>query len=249
MTNDELKQLAETLSAIAEGKEWEYQTVSGRWVSGVEYDPLKLANLGRKIRIRPEPEPDPYAELKAAHAAGKTIQVNWGNAGKPDWVDHPSPGWTASPAEYRVKPWSLPPPPEGRQWHKAEDWTEEMLPPGYRPVVVGEAVENETSEDGKVWNEDPCWDMPVLSQCKNLYRTTAPLPEPKRVPLEPDDIKAGDEFCCGEPYVRHQLVSVGPYQIKIGKFERTYEELLLHGWLIRSIGETEWRPCWKEVQG
>ncbi len=36
-----------------------------------------------------------------------------------------------------VPPWSLPAPPEGREWHRA-DWTEDMLPEGWRPVLEGE---------------------------------------------------------------------------------------------------------------
>jgi len=35
--------------------------------------------------------------------------------------------------------WKLPDPPEGQQWHRVDGWTEEMLPCGYRPLLLGEA--------------------------------------------------------------------------------------------------------------
>lgn len=35
------------------------------------------------------------------------------------------------------QPWSLPAPPPGRQWHRT-DWTQEMLPEGTRPLLLGE---------------------------------------------------------------------------------------------------------------
>lgn len=38
------------------------------------------------------------------------------------------------------KPWTIPPPPEGQQWHRT-DWTEEMLPEGYRPLLLEEKDE------------------------------------------------------------------------------------------------------------
>lgn len=47
--------------------------------------------------------PDPYAELKAAHAAGKVIQRAHLNL--PDvWVDFPFPKFRAPPEDYRIKP-------------------------------------------------------------------------------------------------------------------------------------------------
>lgn len=177
MINTELKEIAEILAGIAEGKEWEYKIGPGQWLSGKEVNPLLFCAAEYEMRIKPEPEPDPYAEFKAAHAAGKTIQVNCGDADKPDWTDLPNPYWTSSPEEYRVKP------------------------------------------------------------------------EPKFVPLEWDDIKAGDEFRYEDSSVRHQWLSVGPLTIRFWYMEKTYQNLMDQGWQIRSIGETEWRPCWKEVQG
>jgi len=48
---------------------------------------------------------DPYAELKAAHAAGKTIQLNYGRwLGKDDWRDFAPNDWSCPLKDYRIKP-------------------------------------------------------------------------------------------------------------------------------------------------
>lgn len=51
----------------------------------------------------PVEQADPYAELKAAHKAGKVIQCK---LDVPDdvWDDMPDPQWGAAPHEYRIKP-------------------------------------------------------------------------------------------------------------------------------------------------
>ena len=41
-------------------------------------------------------------------------------------------------ADQKAQPWTLPAPPPGRRWHR-EDWTADMLPDGYRPLLEGEA--------------------------------------------------------------------------------------------------------------
>lgn len=98
----------------------------------------------------PEVEkPDPYAELKAAHAAGKVIQ--WFNG--TTWLDlikpvDPNPLWLHPAKDLRIKPEEpafqlsdqaqLPPPPPGMRWHREDGWTADDLPQGYRPLVDGE---------------------------------------------------------------------------------------------------------------
>ena len=56
----------------------------------------------RSVEI-PAPEPDPYAELKAAFAAGKTIQHNLGST-IDVWSTTLDPEWTDPPQRYRIKP-------------------------------------------------------------------------------------------------------------------------------------------------
>lgn len=48
-------------------------------------------------------EADPYAELKAAHAAGKVIQCKL-DVADDFWEDIKDPQWGAKPHEYRIKP-------------------------------------------------------------------------------------------------------------------------------------------------
>jgi hypothetical protein len=72
--------------------------------------------------------------------------------------------------------WQLPPPPPGRQWHRVDGWTEEMLPQGYRPLLVGETGSYEHSTGGKHWVLGS-WETaptPLASYC--FYRTTRTLP-------------------------------------------------------------------------
>jgi hypothetical protein len=49
---------------------------------------------------------DPYAELKAAHAAGKVIQLRNVKRGRHEWVDIQDPAWNLNDEgdEYRIKP-------------------------------------------------------------------------------------------------------------------------------------------------
>jgi hypothetical protein len=57
-------------------------------------------------------KPDPYAELKAAHAAGKVIQVM--SAG--GWLEPTIPLWASSPENYRIKSDEIP----WIEWHGGE---------------------------------------------------------------------------------------------------------------------------------
>lgn len=123
----------------------------------------------------PPAPPDPYAELKAAQAAGKVIQFNPGDS--LGWRDHPC-DFTVGPEYYRIKPeepFQLPQPPPGMRWHREDGWKADDLPSGYRPLVAGEKV-GEGDEvrhlfgswavSGNVDNE-PAYRL--------KYRTTRPL--------------------------------------------------------------------------
>jgi len=120
---------------------------------------------------------DPYAELKAAHAAGKVIEYR--DAGSQwMWVECKRPIWYKT-AEYRIKPdappFQLPPPPPGMQWHRTDGWKAEDLPPGTRPHVLGEEDYPEDSElraDG--WRS--CIRQKYGTTDKDFHRrTTRPL--------------------------------------------------------------------------
>jgi hypothetical protein len=140
----------------------------------------------------PSPEaskPDSYAELKAAHAAGKRIQfcnVNLSGAWS-GWHDYDGGKDMAAPMpidshggyrEWRIKPSSLnfqlPPPPPGMSWHRTDGWTAEMLPQGYRPLVEGEKLKPDDQGDyGDGFMTFSGGNEVMYPQYR--YRTTRPL--------------------------------------------------------------------------
>lgn len=69
---------------------------------------MNIATISKQIRAFADQldatseveKPDPYAELKAAHAAGKVIQGLIGGY----WIDSPHPTWKYPVDTYRVKP-------------------------------------------------------------------------------------------------------------------------------------------------
>lgn len=68
---------------------------------------LKLNELraSKTKDFEKEPTKDPYAELKAAHKAGKTIQVNAAPIQKqPEWLTCHDPRWNNDADCYRIKP-------------------------------------------------------------------------------------------------------------------------------------------------
>lgn len=86
---------------------------------------MNLTDITKQIRAfadqlestQPTAPVDPYAELKAAHAAGKVIQASNSEG---DWkdLDYP-PLWNLAVGHYRIKPdappFQLPPPPPATQ--------------------------------------------------------------------------------------------------------------------------------------
>jgi len=146
------------------------------------------AKLWMPMPPLPQPPIDPYAELKAAHAAGKVIQ--WCDNGH--WIDL-SLGtddpllWFHPAKDYRIKPWTLsrhlpgfraleP----GEEWHR-NDFTEEMLPEGWRPLLLGE--QSAHGIDEAMWSHKPdeftVQELSCITEEENynlFWRTTRPLP-------------------------------------------------------------------------
>lgn len=106
---------------------------------------MNIATISKQIRAfadqldaTSEPEkPDPYAELKAAHAAGKVIQYRATRVDWSDWPKDQTPDWLALNTLWRIKPTEsakpepafqlsdqaqLPPPPPGMRWEKLTGW-------------------------------------------------------------------------------------------------------------------------------
>lgn len=125
------------------------------------------------------PKPDPYADLKAAHAAGKVIQSF--NRERGIWQNCPSPAFEGG-TEYRIKPdaptFQLPPPPPGMKWHREDGWEEGDLPQGYRPICTDEA--NDRRSDEYCTKRGDSWDVQSVlrTQPQNndgYWRTSRPL--------------------------------------------------------------------------
>lgn len=109
--------------------------------------------------------------------------------------------------------------------------------------------EIEVLVNGHYWNlnigdpESPAWNW-------KKYDYRIKKEGPKRVPLSPEDIKQGDAIKrkggCNSNW--DMIVSVGycvwrAFGTEIVK--TSYTDLMEDGYVIRSIGESEWRPCWK----
>lgn len=194
-----------------------------------------------------------FLPLVQALAEGKTIQRKdaWG-----EWIDRTFPSFIHAPENYRVKPWQMPSPPKGFEWHR-NDFTEEMLPEGWRPLLLGET---DTDEDEWLDDRAPAngWrnlDLSgsVVKEEFNRRRTRRPLTaEKKRVPLEAGDCPPGSvvrgkgwlasewgDCWCAVIECAKGGVWVNRHSVLIGW------ELLMHDWEIRRPNQ-DWEPCHKE---
>lgn len=118
-----------------------------------------------------------------------------------DWPLDPDPA-KAQPA----KAWRLPDPPPGMAWHRT-DWTEEMLPEGWRPFLRGE--NSETGDQVWEFGIGP-WKQAFVEKAHEDYarlRTRRPLPLPPEAasPAEaqtsrPAQAKASDRQEGGRHY-------------------------------------------------
>jgi len=132
------------------------------------------------------------SELKKAFANGKQIQILM-PAGT--WCNIDTPTWDKS-MTYRVSPWKLPDPPQGKEWLRPSQWTEKMLPLGYRPALIGEAIDgdfefNTNLGKWKAVQKNTASMFYAQPNCNQLilYRTKKPVPPSKKyIPLTPVDI-------------------------------------------------------------
>lgn len=139
------------------------------------------------------------AAIFTAAAEGKECQFNYMRKGW-DRID-PFPfaqNVVDKPHLYRIRPWSLPAPPEGKEWHRTDGWTEEMLPiidgKQTRPLMWREKREStdEVYENRRWRRYGNGIDIPYPAAEREGYhsRTTRPLPtEPKvRAWNKPEDV-------------------------------------------------------------
>lgn len=154
--------------------------------------------------------------------------------------------------EESPSPWRLPAPPEGREWHRTDGWTQEMLPDGWRPILIDEEVQegDEFRNNFGIWLT---W-MPSCGKSKIggfhcLHRTRRPLPAPetRRVPLGPEDVPPLSCLRLIDDKGWSIVSSVGPEGLCIGVEDDDgyYFHNLVGKWEILRLGSTKWEPCYK----
>lgn len=90
-------------------------------------------------------EPDPYAELKAAHAAGKVVQVI--DCGR--WLDLPTPNWCEPVGRYRIKPTESAP---------ADEPKTKTVPLGPEDVPPGSVFRSKDQPTTTFWTVAQVWE-------------------------------------------------------------------------------------------
>lgn len=179
--------------------------------------PNRLAIARAFLAALPKPaEADPYARLKAYAAAGARIRCYYRDEGQVSfwggWNVHGRWEWCQPVDQYEIHPddlhlcpeyapkpqaWTMPAPPPGRRWHR-EDWTQDMLPEGYRPLLDGEVIDKEDEFyycGVGPWNS--AVDSSVYASGKRVddgavyFRTRRPLPA--EASAEPEQVKPTQE--------------------------------------------------------
>jgi hypothetical protein len=120
-----------------------------------------------------------------------------------------------------------------------EQWAAEKA-----AFAAGETIQYR-SDTNPTWSDtkEPMWLSPLGYTCNPQYRIK---PKQQKVQLEPDDIKAGDEFLDLNgnrlQWLRICKIDIG---FQFGSY--SYKHIMELGWKIRSLGETEWRECYKLI--
>lgn len=137
-----------------------------------------------------------------AYSEGKTIQHN-SNARigtTPEWTDLINPRFLSDPNDLRIKPTLHPDvsfspdgyllPPRVGEWASKHTLTEAAIPESHRPYVKGEVLREGDLyqyKDGSVERVYGLAGIPTETLL-GIGFTTAPLPEPKLVPMTSDDL-------------------------------------------------------------
>lgn len=219
------------------------------------------------------------AEVLLAYASGMEIEMKDQYEGGSDWRRATDPAFNFSRSDYRIKPEPVfelgrhipgfRPLQDGEEWHRT-DWTKEMLPDGWRPLMLGEEVATGEGRD-EFFIRDDIWSWqntsPVKIEGKNnssyaRWRTQRPLPAtlPKLIPLEASDVPPGSVLAfkswgndgpqCWVSVL--QVTVTGGVLVAKSEPEWFSYEDLVDEFIILRPGSTEWLPCSKvskEVEG
>ncbi len=132
--------------------------------------------------------------IKIIKAKEAGTPIKWERKKHGDWTQPTetcSPAWAVTNGfEIRIKPWKLGREinghvlPDGKEWSASADdpWTEEDLPPPWRPAMVGEVGPFESQWKGVV-SGAISWRTASLDEnapvpAGRKYRTTRPIPKP-----------------------------------------------------------------------
>lgn len=214
----------------------------------------------------PWPAPvDPYAELKAAHAAGKVIQF------KPhgcSWEDNDDPDWTAPMSGYRIKPEPETFTAHGKTWTRHVPGDPMPCEGGANVLILvkgGEILEGNSSKFG-YWGESCPEDDQIIG-----WRYAEPAT--KQIELGPEDVppesvltraEESDFFAADEPGEWATVINVDRrYGCTVSGFRATgipslyvisWEDMRKQGVKINRPrhrdadgNPTLWEKCSKEV--
>lgn len=95
---------------------------------------------------------------------------------------------------------------------------------------------------GKTWVNSPATDTAIAGFNAYIYR---PVPEPKTVPLTAEDVPDDAVFLSSG--VRMVPVYIREDCVQFAQGKVSYDTMMEIGMRYRRAGETEWKPCSKEV--
>jgi len=219
-----LEQLEIARQIIKDGLEWECFR-HNNWFPATG-NPVSCVAGSDEIRIKPQP--DKFAELKKAHAEGKTIQWKYSYQDEDKWQTVFEPSWLDR-YEYRIKP-------EPEKWEELKKAHKEGKEIQYYDTFA------------KKWftTHSPSF----------VHGDFRLKPEPVKVPLGPDDVPPGSVFRANDQpntkfwtvtqvwdkgfYLRGENV---PWDFAMNRMEINRSIPLTGKW-----NPTAWEPCYKEVE-
>lgn len=97
---------------------------------------------------------------------------------------------------YTIQEFTLPEPPKGKEWHNSNGWTDDDLPEGFRPLLLGEMPHegDEVKMYGETWRKQDEGQLTIEANAGGApQRTKRPLPVEPHNPqnLTPEEVGEG----------------------------------------------------------